>query len=176
VGLVNNVAALARAWPTSFACRWVNSTLEFINFELNNLLQAEITRPNSITYGRGWLKASAIIWRIYQSFGAIELKSILHRHTQRGYGGNLCVPTSSERDHRKEFLFNTNFSPRQAPYTDSSSFATCISKVSFPRFDGSKLKELLYKWSQFFSIGETSNEMKVHFAAIYLDDGAFNGT
>jgi len=55
------------------------------------------------------------------------------------------------------------------PISDARSYATRLLKVDFPHFDGSKLKEWLYKCHQFFSIDETSEDTKVRLAAIHFD-------
>jgi hypothetical protein len=55
---------------------------------------------------------------------------------------------------------------RQQPYS------TRISKVDFPRFDGKRMKEWLYKCDQFFALDVTPEESKVRLASIHLEGSA----
>ncbi|CAJ2663739.1 unnamed protein product [Trifolium pratense] len=48
-------------------------------------------------------------------------------------------------------------------------YATRISKVDFPRFDGKNVRDWLYKCDQFFSIDETPATSMVRLASIHLD-------
>lgn len=58
---------------------------------------------------------------------------------------------------------------RRDTHTPLNPYSTRISKVEFPRFDGSKVKEWLYKCDQFFSLDGTTLETKVWLASIHLD-------
>lgn len=48
-------------------------------------------------------------------------------------------------------------------------YSTRISKVDFPRFDGRKVKDWLYKCDQFFLLDETPPEQRVRLASIHLE-------
>jgi hypothetical protein len=48
-------------------------------------------------------------------------------------------------------------------------YATRISKVDFPRFDGKNVRDWLYKCDQFFSLDETPATSMVRLASIHLD-------
>lgn len=48
-------------------------------------------------------------------------------------------------------------------------FATRISKVDFPIFDGSNVREWLYKCDQFFALDPTPEANRVRLASIHLD-------
>ena len=54
------------------------------------------------------------------------------------------------------------------PEGNHSSYATRLSKVGFPRFDGSQLKEWLYRCEQFFAIDNTPPEGKVRIASMHF--------
>lgn len=58
------------------------------------------------------------------------------------------------------------------PAQTQNHYSTRISKIEFPRFDGSKVKEWLYKCEQFFSLDNTPLESKVRLASIHLEDSA----
>ena len=61
VGLADNAASPARAWSTSFVCRLLNSTREFVNWKVKSLLNSEIIWPNFETsYLLEW-KASFVV-------------------------------------------------------------------------------------------------------------------
>lgn len=51
-------------------------------------------------------------------------------------------------------------------------YSTRVSKVEFPRFDGSKIKEWLYKCEQFFALDNTAPELKVRITSIHLEGSA----
>ncbi|MCI23421.1 hypothetical protein A2U01_0044600, partial [Trifolium medium] len=48
-------------------------------------------------------------------------------------------------------------------------YATRISKVEFPRFDGKNVRDWLYKCDQFFLLDETPPTSRVRLASIHLD-------
>jgi hypothetical protein len=48
-------------------------------------------------------------------------------------------------------------------------YATRISKIDFPRFDGKKMKEWLYKCDQFFALDATPDDSRVRLASILLE-------
>lgn len=50
------------------------------------------------------------------------------------------------------------------------SSVTRLAKLYFPRFNGDKIREWLFKVKQFFSIGHTPEELKVGIAYIHFDD------
>ncbi|XP_019084362.1 PREDICTED: uncharacterized protein LOC109125977 [Camelina sativa] len=49
---------------------------------------------------------------------------------------------------------------------------TRLGKIDFPRFDGTRLKEWLFKAEKFFSVDFTPNNMKVRTASIHFDGHA----
>jgi len=49
---------------------------------------------------------------------------------------------------------------------------TRLGKIDFPRFDGSRLKEWLFKVEEFFGVDLTPEDMKVKMAAIHFDSHA----
>jgi hypothetical protein len=51
-------------------------------------------------------------------------------------------------------------------------YATRISKIDFPRFDGKKMKEWLYKCDQFFALDATPDDSRVRLASIHLEGPA----
>lgn len=51
----------------------------------------------------------------------------------------------------------------------NNAYSTRISRVEFPRFDGTQVKEWLYKCEQFFTLGVIAAETRVRFASIHLD-------
>lgn len=59
---------------------------------------------------------------------------------------------------------------RPPPKTNTPrSYSTRLSKVDFPRFDGKKVKDWLYKCDQFFLLDETPPESRVRLASIHLE-------
>ncbi|GAU25735.1 hypothetical protein TSUD_216660 [Trifolium subterraneum] len=52
---------------------------------------------------------------------------------------------------------------------NQNAYATRISKVEFPRFDGKKVRDWLYKCDQFFLLDETPESSRVRLASIHLD-------
>jgi len=59
-GLTRNVVSPARTWAVAFACRLLNSTLEFVKKTEKSVLQDAMTCPNSeISPRRAW-KASHV--------------------------------------------------------------------------------------------------------------------
>jgi hypothetical protein len=51
-------------------------------------------------------------------------------------------------------------------------YATRISKIDFPKFDGKKMKEWLYKCDQFFALDATPDDSRVRLASIHLEGHA----
>ncbi|MCH80339.1 hypothetical protein A2U01_0001106 [Trifolium medium] len=51
----------------------------------------------------------------------------------------------------------------------SNVYATRISKVEFPSFDGKNVRDWLYKCDQFFLLDETPPTSRVRLASIHLD-------
>jgi len=49
---------------------------------------------------------------------------------------------------------------------------TRLGKIDFPRFDGTRLKEWLFKVEEFFGVDSTPEDMKVKMAAIHFDSHA----
>ncbi|KAG7579311.1 Integrase catalytic core [Arabidopsis thaliana x Arabidopsis arenosa] len=49
---------------------------------------------------------------------------------------------------------------------------TRLGKIDFPRFDGTRIKEWLFKVEEFFGIDRTPEDLKVKMAAIHLDSHA----
>lgn len=60
-------------------------------------------------------------------------------------------------------------SPHPSPRNNPNTYATRISKVDFPKFDGKKLREWLYKCNQFFTLDGTAEDAKVRLASIHLE-------
>lgn len=52
---------------------------------------------------------------------------------------------------------------------DPRLYSTRISKVEFPKFDGKKVRDWLYKCDQFFLLDETPPESRVRLASIHLE-------
>lgn len=48
-------------------------------------------------------------------------------------------------------------------------FSSRITKVDFPKFDGTDLKSWLYKCNQFFQLDEIEDSQRVRLAAIHLE-------
>lgn len=46
--------------------------------------------------------------------------------------------------------------------------ATRQTKVDFPRFDGNRVQEWLFKCEHFFELDDTPTDMKVSIASVYL--------
>ena len=61
-------------------------------------------------------------------------------------------------------------SPQNHPQPYSS--ITRIGKVDFPRFDGSQIRDWVFKVEEFFEIDSTPADMKVRMAAIHFDGRA----
>lgn len=53
-----------------------------------------------------------------------------------------------------------------------TSYAARITKVDFPKFDGTDLRSWLFKCNQFFQLDETTDAQKVRLAAIHLEGKA----
>lgn len=52
---------------------------------------------------------------------------------------------------------------------DQRLYSIKISKVEFPKFDGKKVKDWLYKCNQFFLLDETPQDLRVRLASIHLE-------
>ena len=52
------------------------------------------------------------------------------------------------------------------------SYAFKISEIDFPKFDGSQLRDWLYKCEQFFALNNTTPELKVRLASMHLVSSA----
>lgn len=60
--------------------------------------------------------------------------------------------------------------PEQPPTpSPHHSYSTRISKVDFPRFDGTNVRDWLYECDQFFSLDPTLDMSRVRLASIHLD-------
>ncbi|KAG7563679.1 Retrotransposon gag domain [Arabidopsis suecica] len=58
---------------------------------------------------------------------------------------------------------------RSSMHSNYSS-VTRLAKLGFPRFNGDKIKEWLFKVEQFFEIDQIPDELKIGFASIHFDD------
>lgn len=79
--------------------------------------------------------------------------------------GKESENVSNDRNHDRD----TNFQPyqnRQHP------FSARMTKVEFPKFDGTELRSWLYRCNQFFQIDEIPDDQKVRLAAIHLEGKA----
>jgi len=78
LGLVKEVASLANVWATAFACRRINSTLEFVKEMENNSRHAPIVFPNSVTsVVREW-NASLVILESISNLTWSNCISVIH--------------------------------------------------------------------------------------------------
>lgn len=88
---------------------------------------------------------------------------------------NIPAGTSGERI---PVIGSDNSPPIQPNYQDLArnrqnySGITRLSKIDFPRFNGDKVKDWLFKIEQFFSIDHTPAELKVSLSSIHFDDQA----
>jgi len=80
-------------WATSFACRLLNSTLEFEKCVLKRLRHAEITCPNSVTSTWRWWKASIVIFESKMTSTSSNCMSLSHCKT---WNKPKASPTTTE--------------------------------------------------------------------------------
>nr|KYP59778.1 hypothetical protein KK1_015219 [Cajanus cajan] len=80
----------------------------------------------------------------------------------------LCTQASQNQNEASSIIKNNN-SFSENIKSSHHSYSTRISKVEFPRFDGKRMKEWLYKCDQFFMLDGTPAESKVRLASIHLD-------
>jgi len=93
MGLADKVASSAKAWATSFACRQVNSTREFVKWLLKRDQQAKIICPNWETSSLWAWKAS---WVVLESVSKSTLLSCISlSHSIAWYSPNAS-PTWTE--------------------------------------------------------------------------------
>lgn len=91
-----------------------------------------------------------------------------HVRPEGSSANNVGTPLHENREetHETQGGNQRHNNPNQGQYS------TRISKIDFPRFDGSRVKEWLYKCEQFFSLDNTPPESKVRLASIHLDGTA----
>ncbi|KAL8144068.1 hypothetical protein V2J09_017100 [Rumex salicifolius] len=63
------------------------------------------------------------------------------------------------------------FESRRTPF-NSNALSTRLTKIDFPKFDGTLIKEWIYRCEQFFMIDNTAPELKVRLASIHLEGKA----
>lgn len=102
-----------------------------------------------------------------------ELRTMISNQTSHvrpegSSANNVGTPLNENREetHETQGGNQRHNNPNQGQYS------TRISKIDFPRFDGSRVKEWLYKCEQFFSLDNTPPESKVRLASIHLDGTA----
>lgn len=102
-----------------------------------------------------------------------ELKTLFTTHSSHVNPGGSSANNSGgpQQENQVETQGSQGGNPRHnnplpGPYS------TRISKIDFPRFDGTRVKEWLYKCEQFFSLDNTPPESKVRLASIHLDGTA----
>ncbi|KAL1191912.1 hypothetical protein V5N11_032256 [Cardamine amara subsp. amara] len=100
---------------------------------------------------------------IADMFEAIRLLSLKHGDT----GVSVSSPLSSTPNNGKSDQGKGRTGP-QANYSG----VTRLAKLDFPRFNGDKIKEWLFKVEQFFVIDHTPDDLKVGIASIHFDDVA----
>lgn len=99
--------------------------------------------------------------------GVDEIRKLLHTQSQN-QGDN-----SVHNDHRSRMNQNDNNTEGHHHRRDTNPphnpYSTRISKVEFPRFDGTQVREWMYKCEQFFLLDGTPVDSRVRLASIHLD-------
>lgn len=97
------------------------------------------------------------------SSGMEELRRLLRAQALHQLNGKNSSNNnrSSQNEGRED-----GHSRRDPPLNN---YSTRISKVEFPRFDGSQVKEWMYKCEQFFLLDGTPADSRVRLASIHLD-------
>ncbi|KAL8161992.1 hypothetical protein V2J09_013481 [Rumex salicifolius] len=81
-------------------------------------------------------------------------------------------PTTSYGDGQRHQL-GGELEPRRGGISSPSySGLTRLSRLDFPRFNGDKVKEWIFKCDQFFSLDRTPNDLKIQLASIHFEDVA----